>query len=327
MKIGLSNFQSIERASLDFTGFAVLTGESNLGKSAVIRAVSAMINGYPGDSFVRRGCSVSAVGVKFDDNLTVKWQKVPTVKKVPGKETYLDINGVNHTKLGRDQFSLLEPYGFLAIESSAGTIKPQIAGQFDKAFLLDITETAVAEVFKVLGRGDIVSTARDSARKDLMKDRSDLKVREVDLTSLREGVKSKEWVIDLQSSVRGITKFFVALKPIIELQSSLAQFEEIDSVPGELDLSNLEREARLYEGLTSLQDITIPEPVTIDESGLKLLLAMETYMLEQKQIISQLVNLNEIIENCSLTAGGMEKDLGMCPTCGGKFSDHTSLQH
>ena len=56
--VEIRNFQSIEKATIKIDGFTVVVGRSNIGKSALVRAVKAALTGAPVSSFVRHssGC-------------------------------------------------------------------------------------------------------------------------------------------------------------------------------------------------------------------------------------------------------------------------------
>lgn len=331
MQISISNFQSIEKSKLDFSGFAVVTGESNLGKSAIIRAVSALTFGLPGDYYVRRGASVAAVGVKFDDNLVVKWQKVPTSKKAPGRETLLDINGVRHTKLGRDHFSLLEPLGLISIDSPSGDVRPQIAKQFDKAFLLDLPESVVAEVFRTLGRGDVVASARDAARKDLMKNKSEHKVRDGDVPPLQNSVAERNWVRPLATEVRVTLS---KLESVIPLDSLLTKVSELlaekfpDQVPHVPALKDLSRELKVLQGIDQHLDIQVPLiPKIPVDLNLALLEKLNENLSQGDQINTTLQGIEVDLGNSRAALLKMEEELGVCPTCGSSFDKHAKEAH
>jgi hypothetical protein len=325
MRIGISGFQSFEKATLDFEGFAVITGESNLGKSAVVRAIGALLFGLPGEFFLRRGRSAAAVGIRFDDSLTLKWQKVPASKKSPGKETTLEINGVPHTKLGRDHFSLLEPWGFVKVQTQAGDIKPQIAGQFDKAFLLDVSETVVAEVFKVLGRGDVIALARDNAKRALGKVRNELKIREVDYATTQGVVDSKKWVRPFRKSVSDLGVGLARIEPIQRMYDSVSELHaneipsNIPEVPKDPQLDPL---IGLLESISRYREITIPEvPSYTEPKELGLLEGVVKLIADMSTCEDSLSKIETELAEVSDSLKLMEKELGVCPTCGNMFEE------
>lgn len=325
MKIAVSNFQSLQKTSLEYDGFSVVTGESNKGKSALIRAAGGAIFGIPGDHYVRWGTSASAVGVRFDDTLTIKWQKVPADKKRPGLETTLDVNGVAHTKLGKDHFGVLDDLGFLKISTAAGDILPQVAGQFDKAFLLDVNETVVAEVFKVLGRGDVVTSARDSARKDLAKNKSELKVRESDLDASRKSVAQRVWVRQMSKDVEDTLRdLSVAAEKdrVREGCRNLLQSKIPEVIPEVPTLPALDDKIRILQGIKDYKEINIPEiPECVEPPSLGMLVKVQGWMEEGVRLDSEGILLNQRLEESKKELKALEDSLGACPTCGKSFEE------
>lgn len=329
MKIGVSCFQSLERVSLEFEGFTVITGDSNLGKSALIRAASAPVFGIPGDYYVRGGRPSCSVGIRFDPTLALKWMKVPAGSKAPGKETTLDINGVQHTKMGRDQFSLTEPLGFVSIPTSAGELRPQFAFQFDKAFLLDVSDTTVAEVFKALGRGDIVANARDAARRDSAKTKSDLKVRESDYGQQVDVVKKLQWVRAFNSDLAIIVSSLPQIKVLEGARSRLDAWlsagvpESLPPVPA-LDYS-VEGLLSLLAKIDSYREIEIPSvPALPSETvAFGIIDAIEAYERDVKTTEEQLAYTEKALAAAEEEKKALETQMGVCPFCGGEFGhDH-----
>lgn len=327
MKIGISNFQSLRKVSLEFKGFAVLTGESNLGKSALVRAVGGLVFGIPGEYYIRRKAPSAAVGVRFDDTLLVKWQKVAAAKKVPGLETAIEINGVKHTKLGKEHCKLMEPLGFLSISTAAGDIRPQVAGQFDKAFLLDVSETVVAEVFKTLGRGDVITSARDAARKDLAKVKSELKVRDSDLVSAKSEVTKRAWVRPFRLGVDAVLAEIIALQPkedyLGKVASHLAEGvpKQVPSIPQVPDLSD---RIHLLKGIERYREVLIPGiPSVSGFEGLALTSKIQTLFGEIESVEADQVKVTAELVAARIALADLEKELGVCPACGAAFVGDT----
>lgn len=178
MKVKIQNFQSIKSAELDFSGFVVVTGESNLGKSAAFRALKGAFFGYPGDHYVRHG--ESSCVVEVDDSFTVRWERVHKDRRQPGRQTQLSVNGTVHQKYGNDHEPMTKGLGFRTVETNAGDYLPQFAFQHDEPFLLMSSPGTVAEVFKMLGRVDVVTEAQRLARKDFRAVEARRKIRETD---------------------------------------------------------------------------------------------------------------------------------------------------
>lgn len=331
MLISINCFQSILKSKVDFKGFAVVTGESNLGKSALIRAVSAAVFGLPGDTYVRWGTPASGVGVRFDDNLTLKWQKVPAPKKAPGRETTLDIDGVVHTKLGRDHFSLTSPLGFVSLSTPAGELRPQVARQFDQPFLLDVSESVVAEVFGTLGRGDIVASARDSAKRDLGRAKSEHKVRDKDLVDAKDQVAAKSWVRPAAAEVSALQIRVLALVPLERTVTAISEWLAVDLpsvIPHTPPVPHLDDKLKLLLGLLEVKSFDVPSlPAVWEIEELTLLQRVVALIDESNQLGASKEALEVVTSTKQRELIELEATLGVCPTCGSKFKDHDGLQH
>lgn len=324
MKIGIRDFQSLKSVNLEFEGFAVVTGESNLGKSALVRAVRALIFGMLGEHFIRKGSQMTAVGVKFDDSLTMKWQKVPASNKAPGLETTLKVNDQTYTKLGRDQSSIAEPLGFVNIQTEAGYIRPQIAGQFDKAFLLDVGETTVAEVFKVLGRGDVVATAREHARRDLGKSKSELKIRSSDRELAATAVAKMQWLPELLAKVGVFQASVKEVKPREDLLGEVGQHlmadipESLPKVPQLLD-DVMARKLGWIEEYAGTQDIQVPGIPSPSVREVALLEAVTEYLETATELEKSIRDTDTELKEVTKAVKNLEEELGVCPVCGKDF--------
>lgn len=155
----------------------MVTGRSNIGKTALIRAIQAGIFGLPGDHYVREGEGHCGVLIQ-DKNIDLVWRKV--TKPTKEKPSALKVNGVTHTKIGKEHGTLTEGLGFRELRTSTARLRPQFAMQHDPIFLLTENETVSAEVFKLLGRTDVVTAAQAAAKRDLKDRENRLKVRRED---------------------------------------------------------------------------------------------------------------------------------------------------
>ena len=69
--IGIKNFQSWEDEVINFEDFNILEGKSNSGKSAIVRAISMVINDDWDTSWIRKGESVTTADLLFTDGLRI----------------------------------------------------------------------------------------------------------------------------------------------------------------------------------------------------------------------------------------------------------------
>jgi len=337
MKIRVRNFQAIEDATLEIEGLTVITGRTNLGKSALLRAVRGAMFGIPGDHYVREvaGKQKDWAGISIKDATTaLSWVKVAHPR--PGLETYLEINGQKHTKLGKEQWILTKPMGFRELVLTHQTLTPQIALQHDPIFLLTSNETTVAEVFKLLGRVDTVTEAQRLAKKDLDSTRNVLKVREKDRAQA---------ITDLQThdDVPLLTTEWVAMSAslqqnevqILRRQHSLSLLDKLKQLqprklpapvqfPQSPDFSLGQKIVRLQSlqprNLPTEDPKPVPDPINLNQ----LLMGIDRLqkVIEKELALSEGIKLHhEEAMALELERETLEEELGTCPTCERSFGD------
>jgi hypothetical protein len=189
VRIEVRGFQSIEHEVIEVDGFSALVGRSNIGKSAVVRAIKAALTGSSEDSYVRHGplclrlvkgsktckcsCTVHIVGPGLD----LLWEKGDAVNR------YV-YNTVEHTVVGRGTPD------FLAAEFSMvklGDEKEllQVSDQFRPIFILNKSGGVVADVLSDVAKLDQINVAARAAEKDRKEASSTRKIREKDILDLR----------------------------------------------------------------------------------------------------------------------------------------------
>jgi hypothetical protein len=190
VRVEVHNFQSIQDGVVDIDGFSVVVGRSNIGKSALVRAIKAALTGAPADNYVRHGfdcqriskgsksckcfCSVRIQGPDVD----LLWEKGDSVNR------YV-YNGTEHTVVGKGQPEFLGP-AFAPIQIGGDTTPTllQVADQFRPLFILDRSGTAVADVLSDVAKLDQINEASRAAERDRRECASTRKIRDKDLKEL-----------------------------------------------------------------------------------------------------------------------------------------------
>lgn len=329
MKVRVVDFQSIKDQQLEFSGFTVITGSSNLGKTALLRAIDSAIFGRSGDYYVRHGSNRCAV-VLIDDADKIRWQKV--VKKSVKTETFLEVNGKRYTKLGRDQAQLTEVLGFAEITAGGVTLKPQIAAQHDDMFLLRESPAVVADLFKVLGRIDVVNKAQSFVRQDIRQQTSELRVRESDKETLEGNISEFGWVESIKDRFT-VAQIRVsnAKKMIEEREQKLAKIANYKSLHvvdlptcptlPDLPLDTLKK----VRELQSLEVRDLPDAPTlptIDIQSLEKIKALRDLYSEFRSRDDDIAQVEQEITQLASQIEDLETEMGICPLCNKKFSDH-----
>ena len=159
--VSINNFQSLEQIDFNFSeGLNVIVGPSDIGKSAVLRAIMCSARSFTGDKFISEGKKNSSVRLAFND-LDVKWSKARksgAKYELNNKDTY-------------EKFGSALP---VEVENALNLSKVDVLGedldinftdQFTLPFLLFDTPLNRARLINELAGLSILSKSLQEARK------------------------------------------------------------------------------------------------------------------------------------------------------------------
>lgn len=231
IEVEIQNFQSIEQVAFRIEGFTALVGRSNIGKSAVVRALQCALTAATGNDFVRHGESCerrlkgnkkcrcqTTVTIKLGER-TVKWEKGDNVNQYTitegGEDTLF-------TALERGQPDFLKP-DFELVQVGTKNDLIQIGEQFAPIFLLDQSGSATADVLSDVARLEDLNKAIRLVNKDRKEAVSTRKVRETDVKDLEERLTGYE---GLDQALTDATAIDGAYEDLSEAQRASAKLEE-----------------------------------------------------------------------------------------------------
>lgn len=226
IEVEVRNFQSIEHARLIVEGYTSLVGRSNLGKSALVRAVKAALTGATGTAFVRHGSDCvrrtkdakschckSSVRIQRE-GFDLLWEKGDHVNSYT-------FNGTLYpsSERGTPTF-LMDGYAPIKIGDSKELL--QVSDQFEPIFLLNRTGGVVADVLSDVAHLDRINVAMRLVEKDRRDATSTRKVREQDITLLTETLGLYDGLDDSVCRVRAVE---AQLSKVEEAEADLRQIE------------------------------------------------------------------------------------------------------
>lgn len=204
MKITVRDFQSLGSTEIEATGLTVVVGRSNLGKSALIRAVTAALFNRPGEDFIRQGKAHASVTLDGLPGVgTVEWLKGHNLNQ-------FTVNGTLFSKVGLDAPPPITQAGYRDVfigdkERNKGEeIRPQIAGQFDPPFLLTKPGSFINDVISVVSRLGVLLNANGRCAKDLKGQKANLTLRQGDLEQAEKKLAALQPVVDLAARVEAL---------------------------------------------------------------------------------------------------------------------------
>ena len=176
--IHIRNFQSIEDVELEVRGLTVITGKTNIGKSAIVRSISSAIMNNSVIGMVRKGASFASVDIRSDD-YSFRWEKGEK-----GVNRYL-LGDRILDKVGAKPIDEIIKMGFGSVRVGSEDIYPWLASQFFPIFLLDKTGSQVTEFISEVSRLNVLqdATTLSNRKKKRLNDTSGIK--EAELKKLR----------------------------------------------------------------------------------------------------------------------------------------------
>lgn len=304
VEVEVRNFQSIEKAAFRIDGFTVIVGRSNIGKSALVRAVKAALTGAPASSFVRHGAaclrrtkkaktckcfaSVHMVAEGFD----LLWEKGDAINRYT-------FNGAVYDKAERGTPDFLQP-DFAPVKVGDRQEMLQVADQFSPIFLLDQTGGAVADTLSDVARLDRINAAMRLAERDRKEAVSTRKVREKDVTDLRIKLVAYDGLDAALADAQAIADRHVA----IEKQERALQ--RVDEFLGQLSsLAGVVRE------LGKVTAIVIPDSSTLraEEERLDALDEFLARKVAREQEIASLSGVEDVQVPSAAALGDASKAL------------------
>ena len=131
-QIKIRDFQSIAKADIPIGGLTVIVGKSDVGKSALVRAMSAVVYSRRGADIIRSGAKQARVALQFDDGVVV-WERAKSVRFMLRKENE---EPSEYSKVGVAVPQEIEDFHRLGgIEVGDNEVRLTLANQFDPPFL------------------------------------------------------------------------------------------------------------------------------------------------------------------------------------------------
>lgn len=159
-KVVVENFQSHARTEMELSpAVTAIVGESDVGKSAVLRALRWLMYNEPrGANFVRRGARTCRVAVEYEDGTALIRERSSSsnryiVRRPDGAEEIYEGFGA---EVPREVGELI---GAHRIDVNGVTLVPNLANQMDPPFLLGETGSTAAATLGLLSRADVFDAA------------------------------------------------------------------------------------------------------------------------------------------------------------------------
>lgn len=295
--LDVRNFQSLKSVHLDLGRLTVIVGDSNCGKSALIRSIQALASNVRGASVVTHGAKLASISASSESS------KV-TLEKGEGHGSYrlISVDGEKEfTKLAGEVPA--EISSSLGLDPVRDGLSLNFASQHDPPFLLTTTGSSVARTLGELTKVSTVLEAVREANRQRSSSASELKLRTSDL----EAVSKSLSVLDsLKSRKAAVLEVERLLAEVAELTTAIDSLHEAVVVSEKSDYEVVEPfdigpALQQYQGLASL---------------IELLTALQTADAEVRLSDSRLSKAFQLSIDLEVALHYELREAGTCPTCG-----------
>lgn len=306
-RIHIKGYQSLVDTEIELGRFTVITGESDSGKSAFIRAIDGWARNQAGSDFITHGKSSTTVSVEMDSGDSIIWKKP--------SNSYL-LNGKEFSKAGREcPPEVKQVTGFIdvAFDSDYSDLL-NIANQFDPPFLVTLSGSRIAKVIGKVSGIEFLYNAQRLANKEIVGTRSKIGALESLLESLKLQLESFSGLEGLRAGMDMAQE---------RMDKAVALLDKASTVATVLDLiSDAERLIeRAEEQIKSIPDAAkIDFGLIADRLGqaqeiLNTLSSIETLDNRAISISQALTEVKEREQEASADLQEFWDSLKICPLC------------
>jgi predicted ATP-dependent endonuclease of OLD family len=269
-RIDIRNFQCHKDRGFNLEkGLNSIVGETDVGKSAIIRALTWVILNRPsGFDFLRTGAKYVSVRLQFSDGTVVKRFKSKKTNK------YV-VNGKTYKAFGND----IPAPVLVALKLSSLNIQKQL----DSPFWFDLSPGQVSKNLNKIVDLSIVDEVFQTISKDLRKKKTEHEVISGRLKDDREEAKSLKWT---KLATRDLAKLASLEKCVEDSQGQAATIESLIGQAAVLD-SEIRTAEKQMVGLPSPEDVErTAKEVQLTENTVRTLSdALEQYYEAENTIV------------------------------------------
>ena len=238
----IKSYQSIEDLEFDVAGFTCVTGKTNIGKSAIMRAVSGALLNKPVTNLVRSGSKSCSVRLQ-SEQWGLLWEKAEK-----GLNRYtIDGKAERLENVGQRQPEPVAAMGFSSVRVGDRDLYPWYASQWTPVFLLDEGGPTVTQFISEISGLDVLQNAISLGLKSKKKALDDAKIASAEADQLR---------VKLQR-VDNLDELITMTKELESQAESIAEYEKRVARGKELDATIVEA-VSMIDVLHHVEGVHIP---------------------------------------------------------------------
>ncbi|KYG34987.1 AAA family ATPase [Alkalihalobacillus trypoxylicola] len=227
LSVRLENFQSHLDSLIEFDkGLNVLVGQSDSGKTAIIRAIRWVLFNQPrGTDFIRVGANFARVTIVFENNVTIIRERTSSknrymIKESEKEDLILEGFGIHVPK------EVVEAHGMLPLRVDRDhELNLHLSQQLDGPFLLEQTGSIRAKTIGRISGAHYLDMAIRDTSKDLSQLNQRLKHGEEEVEKLKEKLLPYEKLDEAKAKIDQTESNITSIKKNQQLLKSLKQIK------------------------------------------------------------------------------------------------------
>ena len=265
VKVRIQNYQSIEDIKFEVAGFTTITGKTNIGKSAIMRALSGALLNKPVVNLVRTGAKSCSVQLS-SEQWGLLWEKAEK-----GLNRYtIDGKAERLENVGQRQPEPVSVMGFSSVRIGDRDLYPWYASQWTPVFLLDEGGPTVTQFISEISGLDVLQNAISLSLKGKKKALDGLKSASSEAEKLRAKLEK----------IGKLNEFTTMVKELDSQAESILQYE-VRISRGSVLLEEIETALASIDTLDPVQDISVPQNGMGDKIALTLSMNRRLFKLEE----------------------------------------------
>lgn len=296
MKIKIENYQVIKYAELEFVkGLNVIVGNTNNGKSSIIRAIRGAINNQGGNFFINYDAESTTVNIEYKGQ-NIIWDKT----KKSGGSSYI-INGTTLNKIGQKQIPEVAEIMNMR-EVSVGTERFQINfwQQLEKPFLVDKTPYQLFDFISKSKEQEVVVELQDKTDSEFKEINSN-----INITQAQINTKTSE-ITTLETEIKNLEKYNEL--NIEQLELKLNFKNRISKLLDDLEKTNNELIKHENEITTISKQVTnLTSTIDILEEKIGTLIGLRSRFSSLDKLLPNFNTNKELSKKISFKVNPLEK--------------------
>lgn len=306
-KIHVKGYQSLEDVKLELGKFTVIVGQSDSGKSALIRAIDGWARNQSGSDFTTHSKHSTTVTIELADGNIIVWKKP--------SNSYI-VNDKEFSKSGRECPSEVKQItGFIDVvfDEDYSTLL-NIANQFDVPFLVSLSGSKVAKVVGKISGIEFLYNAQRLVNKAVLGAKSEISSIEHLLHTLKIQMESFTGLDLVRENLDE------ALLKIGSARGFLTIASELESLLVSLE-DSFSREKFYQDSLDSLPDV---DRINFDSFDLsinrindatEILVQLSSSDDEIDSLEGQIIATDSLYQSVSSELEDFWSELSVCPLC------------